>query len=207
MTTATTSKRRTVVRGLGEIALRVNNLGAMQRFYEDVIGLPLMNRFPNAACKGWGSSTTVPLHFCSSSQTRDCTETRRLMIRKISSLLILTLATWLNAQERPVAFVDVTVVPMDKEQTLPHQTVVVVGGRITQVASAASVKVPHGAMKIDGMGKFFMPGLADMHVHFIRPAAAGQFQPSASSDYARENQALALIFVANGVAGELLFRP
>jgi imidazolonepropionase-like amidohydrolase len=121
------------------------------------------------------------------------------MIRKISSLLILTLATWPNAQERPVAFVDVTVVPMDKEQTLPHQTVVVVGGRITQVASAASVKVPHGAMKIDGRGKFLMPGLADMHVHFIRPAAAGQFQPSASSDYAQENQALALLYVANGV--------
>ena len=91
------------------------------------------------------------------------------MIRKISSLLIPTLATWLNAQEQPVAFVDVTVVPMDKEQILPHQTVVVVGGRITQVASAASVKVPHGAMRINGMGKFLMPGLADMHVHFIRP--------------------------------------
>ena len=68
------------------------------------------------------------------------------MMRKISSLLILSLvvAPWLNAQEQPVAFVDVTVVPMDKEQTLPHQTVVVVGGRITQVASAASVKVPYG---------------------------------------------------------------
>ena len=121
------------------------------------------------------------------------------MIRKISSLLILTLATWLNAQERPVAFVDVTVVPMDKEQTLPHQTVVVVGGRITQVASAVSAKVPHSALKIDGRGKFLMPGLADMHVHFIRPAAAGQFQPSASNDYAHENQALALLFVANGI--------
>lgn len=135
------------------------------------------------------------------------------MIRKISSLLILTLATWLNAQERPVAFVDVTVVPMDKEQTLPHQTVVVVGGRITQVASAASVKVPHDAMKIDGKGKFLMPGLADMHVHFIRPAIAAESRPStsndpslrtrtvgsASNDYERENRALALLFAANGV--------
>ena len=62
------------------------------------------------------------------------------MIRKISSLLIISLvvAPWLHAQERPVAFVDVTVVPMDKEQILPHQTVVVEGGRITQVASATS---------------------------------------------------------------------
>ena len=117
-------------------------------------------------------------------------------------ILSLTLAPWLRAQERAVAFVDVTVVPMDKEQILPHQTVVVESGRITQVGSSASVKVPSGALKIDGKGKFLMQGLADMHVHlvhFIRPAAAGQFQPSASNDYAQENQALALLYVANGV--------
>jgi catechol 2,3-dioxygenase-like lactoylglutathione lyase family enzyme len=46
---ATASLKRTVVRGLGEIALRVNDLAAMQRFYEQVIGLPLMARFPNSA--------------------------------------------------------------------------------------------------------------------------------------------------------------
>jgi imidazolonepropionase-like amidohydrolase len=114
-------------------------------------------------------------------------------------ILSLTLVPWLRAQERPVAFVDVTVVSMDKEQILPHQTVVVEGGRITKMALTVSVKVPNGALKIDGKGKFLMPGLADMHVHFIRPAAAGQFQPSASNDYARENQALALLYVANGV--------
>jgi catechol-2,3-dioxygenase len=31
-------------RGLGEIALRVNNLDAMQTFYEEIIGLPLMTK-------------------------------------------------------------------------------------------------------------------------------------------------------------------
>jgi imidazolonepropionase-like amidohydrolase len=118
---------------------------------------------------------------------------RRLLI------ISLTLATWLHAQEPPVAFMDVTVVPMDKEQILPHQTLVVVGGRITQLGPAASVKVPRDAVKIDGRGKYLMPGLADMHVHFVRPAASGQFQPSASRDYAQENQDLALILVANGV--------
>lgn len=67
------------------------------------------------------------------------------MLATIGHLLIfsLTLAPWLHAQERRVAFVDVTVVPMDKEQILPHQTVVVVNGRITQVASSASVEA-HG---------------------------------------------------------------
>ena len=40
---------RTAVKGLGEIALRVNNLDRMQEFYETVIGLEVMKRFPRAA--------------------------------------------------------------------------------------------------------------------------------------------------------------
>ena len=34
------------VKGLGEIALRVNDLDKMQEFYETVIGLEVMRRFP-----------------------------------------------------------------------------------------------------------------------------------------------------------------
>ena len=35
------------IKALGEIALRVKNMQAMQEFYEDVIGLELMRRFEN----------------------------------------------------------------------------------------------------------------------------------------------------------------
>ena len=63
MPLSTTNEKRTVVRGLGEIALRVNDLDAMQQFYEYVIGLPLMKRFPNSAffkiADGCGSHTQV----------------------------------------------------------------------------------------------------------------------------------------------------
>ena len=41
-------KDRTAVKGLGEIALRVNDLDAMQEFYGEVIGLEVMKRFPKA---------------------------------------------------------------------------------------------------------------------------------------------------------------
>jgi catechol 2,3-dioxygenase len=63
MPSSTTNEKRTVVRGLGEIALRVNNLDAMQKVYEEVIGLPLMTRVPNCAffkiADGYGGHTKV----------------------------------------------------------------------------------------------------------------------------------------------------
>ena len=40
---------RRPIQGLGEIAFRVENLDQMQDFYERVIGLELMRRFPNSA--------------------------------------------------------------------------------------------------------------------------------------------------------------
>jgi len=140
---------------------------------------------------------------------------RQLVFGKIGRLLIISfgLALWTNAQNRPVAFVDVTVVPMDKDQIVAHQTVVAMKGRIAQVGPSTSVKVPRGALKIEGKSRFLMPGLADMHVHFIRSAITVKSQTSpsngssfhslvpasASDDHERENQALGLLFIANGV--------
>jgi catechol-2,3-dioxygenase len=53
----------TAVRGLGEIALRVNNLDVMQKFYEEAIGLPLMARDSSCAffriADGSGGHTQV----------------------------------------------------------------------------------------------------------------------------------------------------
>ncbi len=63
MAVSTIDEKRTAVRGLGEIALRVNNLDAMQKFYEEVIGLPLMTRVANCAffkiADGYGDHTQV----------------------------------------------------------------------------------------------------------------------------------------------------
>jgi imidazolonepropionase-like amidohydrolase len=63
------------------------------------------------------------------------------------------------------AFVNVNVIPMDRERVLSGQTVVVRGDRIIALGSAAAVKVPAGAIRIDGAGKFLIPGLAEMHAH------------------------------------------
>ena len=64
-----------------------------------------------------------------------------------------------------VAFIDVTVIPMDRERSLPHQTVLVGGDRILEIGPTDRVKVPAGGLRVDGRGKFLIPGLAEMHAH------------------------------------------
>jgi imidazolonepropionase-like amidohydrolase len=77
-----------------------------------------------------------------------------------------------TAQERVTAFVDVTVIPMDRERSLPNQTVVVRGDRIVELGPAGRVKVPEGGTRVDGRGKYLIPGLAEMHAHIPGGQAA-----------------------------------
>lgn len=61
---------------------------------------------------------------------------------------------------------NVTVVPMDTEQTLPNRTVLIREGRIEAIrTSADELEVPEDALHVDGSGKYLMPGLAEMHGH------------------------------------------
>jgi len=108
-------------------------------------------------------------------------------IRFLCGVFLYTIC--LPAQQRPVAFVDVTVVPMDTGRVVPHQTVVAEVGRITALGPVRSVRVPRGAQRIDGRSKFLMPGLADMHVHLNIRGLAG---------YVNNNE-FNTLFIANGV--------
>lgn len=78
-----------------------------------------------------------------------------------------------NANAQAVAFVDVTVIPMDRERTIPNQTVVVQDGKIVSVSDARSATIPAGARQINGSGHFLMPGLAEMHAH-VPPQGASE---------------------------------
>lgn len=75
-----------------------------------------------------------------------------------------------QVQSGVYAFTDVTVVPMDRERLLPGRTVIVRAGRIAAIGPARSTRVPAGAVRIDGRGRYLMPGLAEMHAHV--PAGA-----------------------------------
>jgi imidazolonepropionase-like amidohydrolase len=64
-----------------------------------------------------------------------------------------------------VVFEEVSVVPMDRERVLDGQTVVVRDGKIAEIGPSDRVQVPAGALRVDGRGKFLMPGIAEMHAH------------------------------------------
>lgn len=92
-----------------------------------------------------------------------------------------------------VAFVDVTVIPMDTNRVVEHQTVVVRDGRIVEVGPAARVRVPAGATRVDGRGKFLMPGFVEMHGHLPNPGAQNAVPGIVET--------VLFLYVANGVTG------
>jgi hypothetical protein len=71
----------------------------------------------------------------------------------------------LQAPRSKTAFLGVTVLDMVHETPQLDQTVLVEDGRITEIGPSRVVAVPADARRIDGRGRFLMPGLADMHVH------------------------------------------
>src|SRR6266851_5181228 len=63
-----------------------------------------------------------------------------------------------------LAITNVSVIPMTSETVLKDVTVVIRNGRIAFVGPSAAASIPSGARRIDGRGKYLIPGLADMHV-------------------------------------------
>ena len=104
------------------------------------------------------------------------------------AILVSLLASPLAAVGQNVAFVGVNVVPMDQERVLSNHTVLVQNGRIAAVEPADTTAVPAGALRIEGQGKYLMPGLAEMHAHIPDEKVSRQFT---------EN--VLFLFLANGV--------
>ncbi len=86
------------------------------------------------------------------------------------------------------AFVNVHVVPMDAEQVLENQTVIVRGEEIAEMGDAGSIEVPEEAERIEGEGKYLMPGLAEMHGHIPPPSQPQEYIES-----------VLFMYVANGI--------
>ncbi len=108
-------------------------------------------------------------------------------IMKLAVPALMLMAAQAQAQSRETyAFTNVNVVPMSGANVLADQTVIVQNGKITALGRANSVAVPQGATRIDGRGKYLMPGLAEMHGHI--PGQNVQFA-----------ERVAFLYVAGGV--------
>jgi imidazolonepropionase-like amidohydrolase len=88
-----------------------------------------------------------------------------------------------QAPAGPIAIVNVDVLPMDRDRVLRGQTVVVENGVITRIAPGDA---PPSARRVDGTGKFLIPGLMDLHVHL-------------SYNSEPEQRQLLQLFLAHGV--------
>ncbi len=94
------------------------------------------------------------------------------------------------AQETTTAFVNVSVLPLDRTGLVEGQTVIVRGDRIIGMGPVARTTVPAGATRIDGVGKYLMPGLAEMHAHVV----AGN-----NPNHESINRDIMFLYVANGI--------
>jgi imidazolonepropionase-like amidohydrolase len=74
-----------------------------------------------------------------------------------------------------VAIENVSVIEPGKSVARSHRTVVIANGVFAQVGDFGNTKIPGGARRIDGTGKFLMPGLWDMHVHWYDEKGLGLF--------------------------------
>jgi imidazolonepropionase-like amidohydrolase len=64
---------------------------------------------------------------------------------------------------------------MDTDRLLVDQTLLIEDGRIVAMGPSAGFELPPDSAVVEGKGKYLMPGLADMHVHFSSPGDAVLF--------------------------------
>jgi imidazolonepropionase-like amidohydrolase len=84
--------------------------------------------------------------------------------------LIFLMPTVMIAQvraSRSVIFNRVTLIDVKDGRLNSEMTLVVTGNRISAIGRAGKVRVPKDAEVVDASGKFLIPGLWDMHSHFL----------------------------------------
>lgn len=66
-----------------------------------------------------------------------------------------------------LALVGARIITMHGNEVIENGTIVVEGNRIVAIGSADAVAIPPDAKKIDVTGKTIMPGMVDVHAHFV----------------------------------------
>jgi hypothetical protein len=90
------------------------------------------------------------------------------LIAVASALLFCSLAQSIATGQAPsVAVEGCSVFDPELGKMLDDQTIVIRGDRIVAVARSGTAGAPPDALRIDGRGRFAIPGLIDAHVHLV----------------------------------------
>ena len=100
----------------------------------------------------------------------------------LSSLLCVVNQPTPGAKPKPLVLTHVTVIDTTGAPANPDMTVVIIGDRIAEMGKSGEIAPPQNPATINATGKFLIPGLWDMHVHWYE------------KDYLP-------LFIANGVTG------
>ncbi|MCC6770747.1 MAG: amidohydrolase family protein [Gemmatimonadaceae bacterium] len=83
----------------------------------------------------------------------------------VSALAAILLAWPAPASAQTLAITGATVIDGTGRAAMPDATVLIVDGRIAALGAARTVTIPVGATRVDGRGKFVIPGLMDANLH------------------------------------------
>lgn len=95
--------------------------------------------------------------------------TALLLLPKILIWVMWTSATQASAlpERQAVAITEVTVIDLERDRSIGPRTVLVDDGRIVSITAPRDARIPVAAQRVDGRGRFLIPGLVDMHVHLF----------------------------------------
>ena len=116
---------------------------------------------------------SIPVHFhtCMKSFLANTSMTSRFTgywYLLYTTGLFLVVVNIASAAESSIVIERCSVFDPASGQMLPEQTIVIRGIRIASVTgSGGTPEVPPDALRIDGRGKFAIPGLIDAHVHVV----------------------------------------
>ncbi|MCA9094113.1 MAG: hypothetical protein KDA68_11540, partial [Planctomycetaceae bacterium] len=84
------------------------------------------------------------------------------------TLLLLLTTGFLPAGEPPLLIEGCSIFDAQSGEFLPDHSVLTQGDKISAVAPSSEIgEVPPATVRIDGRGKFLLPGLIDAHVHVV----------------------------------------
>lgn len=114
---------------------------------------------------------------------------KKSLVSVIATLFALAAPVYAATSEGNVIIRHTTVIDVEHARAIPDQAVVLRGEDIVATGPDMDIaKVWHAPEVVEGKGRFLIPGLWDMHVHF-----------GGGADLIEENKALLPLYIAHGI--------